>query len=146
MPFYTSHTYLEAKPELLSFLKSDPVLSNGLFHLRQSSTDYIHPDYRSKFSENGMVVVREVCDPNFDENDHCEASTHRKLNEPVVSWWELKGPKDTEVIFPIPIPTIGFGRIIINDKYNPPPPVEFLRFLKNLSVLYEIRVAYYTQI
>ena len=44
---------------------------------------------------------------------------------------------------PPAIPTKAFGTIRYNDKSNPTPPIEFLRYLKDLSVKADAKVAFY---
>jgi hypothetical protein len=143
MAFYTSHIYLEASEESLSFLKSDPILSTGLYHFRQLSPLGNLFARQNEYPNNGIAVVREVCDPNKADNDHDEARVHQKDRAPVISWWELQGQHDIEVNIPSGIPTLAFGKIYVNNEHNPPPPLDLLRFLKNLSITQKISVAFY---
>lgn len=143
MAFYTSHIYAEANEELISFLKSDPSISMGLYHLRHLPSTITNSATQNEYPQNGVIVVREVCDPNKAQDDHDEARVHQRNNEPIISWWELTGSQDLQVIYPLSIPTLAFGQIYINNEHNPPPPLEFLRFLKGLSLTYNMSVAFY---
>jgi hypothetical protein len=98
---------------------------------------------RNEYPQDGIIVIREICDPNKAQDDHDEARVHQENNAPIISWWKLKGMQDIEVIYPSSIPTLAFGQIYINHENNPPPPLEFLRFLKGLSLAYHISVAFY---
>jgi hypothetical protein len=84
-----------------------------------------------------------VCDPTKPRDSHDEAQVHEMHNSPVLSWWDLQGPPNVEVIFPDIIPTLAFGKIHNNDPINLLPPIEFLRFLKHLSATYKTAVAFY---
>src|SRR5690348_13167203 len=128
MAFYTSHIYVEANERLLTALKANPILSEGLFHLHGIYPPDIYTKYKTVFPTNGLIVIREVCDPSQLQSDHDEAKVHQINHEPILSWWELKGPTNLEVIMPFVIPTLTFGKIYINDKHNPHPPREFLQF------------------
>lgn len=143
MAFYTSHIYLEVKKELLSFLKSDPILSIGLYHLRQLSPTDNEFMRQNEYPENGIAVIREVCDPNKNGNDHDEARVHQNHREPIISWWKLQGKQGLVVATPSGIPTLAFGKIYINNEHNPHPPLELLQFLKDLSISQQITVAFY---
>ena len=143
MAFYTSHIYLEANKELLSFLKSDPMLSAGLYHLRHLPSTNANDASQNEYPEGGIIVIREVCNSDKADNDHDEARVHQRNSEPIISWWKLKGSHELEVIYPAFIPTLAFGKVYINNEHNPPPPIEFLRFLKDLSLTYKISVAFY---
>jgi hypothetical protein len=56
----------------------------------------------------------------------------------------LQGPQNLEVVIPFgSIPTLAFGTIYINHETNPPPPLEFLRFLKHLSLTQKASVVFY---
>jgi hypothetical protein len=143
MPFYTSQIYLEANTELLSFLKSDPILSTGLYHLRQLFSTEDNLAHHNEYPQNGIAVIREVCDPNKNGNDHDEARVHQKHRAPIISWWKLQGKQGLEVLTPSGIPTLAFGKIYINNEHNPHPPLELLKFLKNLSTLQKISIAFY---
>ena len=143
MTWYTSHIYAEAKPELLTRLKSDPNLLPGLFYIRELGmydTRYIT---KERFPENGLIVIREVCDPQKNERENDEVLFHQRNNSPVVSWWSLSESSDIDVILPASIPTAAFGNIVYDDNANPPPPVEFLRYLKRLSIEADARIAFY---
>ena len=137
MPRYTSHIYAKPTEKLISFLQSHPLLSTGLFHIRQSASEVVKDVIQSGLTGDGLVIVREVCDP------VSEAKTHKSDGAPVISWWELQGMKDIQVIPPDRIPTLGFGKIYDKHGENPPPPVEFLRFLKHLSTTYKTIIAFY---
>ncbi len=143
MPFYTSHIYLEASKELILFLKSNSILSTGLYHLRHLPSIIANSAFQNEYPQDGIIVIREVCDPNKAHDDHDEAGVHQRNNEPIISWWKLKGSQDLEVTYPPSIPTLAFGQIYLNNEHNPPPPLEFLRFLKGLSLTYNVAVAFY---
>lgn len=137
MPRYTSHIYARPTGELLSFLQSHPLLSTGLFHIRQSASEEVKDIIQSGLTDDGLVIVREVCAIGT------ESKTHKSGGSPVISWRELKGVQDIRVIPPDHIPTLGFGKIYDNHGENPPPPVEFLRLLKHLSATYQTSIAFY---
>lgn len=137
MPRYTSHIYARPTGELLSFLQLHPLLSTGLFHIRQSDSEAVKDVIQSGLTDNGLVIVREVCAIGT------EAKTHKSDGSPVISWRELKGVEDIRVIPSDHIPTLGFGKIYDNHGDNPPPPVEFLRLLKHLSATYQTSIAFY---
>lgn len=143
MAFYTSHIYLEANKELISFLKSDPILSTGLYHLRYLPSTATSVAPKNEYPQNGIIVIREVCDPNKIQDDHDEARVHQEFNSPIISWWELQGSQNIEIIYPASIPTVAFGKTHINHENNPPPPPEFLRFLKGVTLTYDISAAFY---
>src|SRR5829696_3775820 len=105
MAFYTSHIYFEANTELLKFLKSDPILSTGLFHLRELPSTKTNSVSKNEYPKDGIIVLREVCDPHKAGNDHDEARVHQRGNQSIISWWELQGPNDLEIAFPPAIPT-----------------------------------------
>jgi hypothetical protein len=85
MPIYTSHIYLEANKELLSFIKSDPILSEGLYHLRQLSPTNTNFISKNEYPKNGIVVIREICDPNKAEDNQDEAKINEILHELILS-------------------------------------------------------------
>jgi len=143
MAFYTSHIYLQVNETLMSFLKSDPRLSPGLFHLRHLPSKDKKEMNQNRYPPAGIVVIREVCDPNKIKDDHDEARVHQKSNAPIISWWNLQGRQSTKIIYPSSIPTVAFGKVYLNHENNPPPPPEFLGFLKELSLTYNIPVAFY---
>jgi hypothetical protein len=143
MAYYTSHIYAKPKRTLISYLKSDSFLSAGLFHLNNwpsSGTRDISPNGLPK---DGLIVIREVCDPTKSKDGHDEADVHESDNSPVLSWRELQGPPEVQVMPPPPIPTLAFGTIYYNYETNPPPPMEFLRFLKHLSTNQDAIIAFY---
>lgn len=143
MAFYTSHIYLEANKELISFLKSDQLISTGLYHLRHLPSTIANAASQNEYSQNEVIVIREVCDSTKAQDDHDEARVHQRNHDPIISWWKLKESQDLEVIYPPSLPTLAFGQIYINNEHNPPPPLEFMRFLKRLSLTYNISVAFY---
>jgi hypothetical protein len=137
MPRYTSHIYVKPTQELILFLQSHPLLSTGLFHIRQSANGVIKDVIQSGLTDDGLVIVREVCDPVN------EAKMHKSDGAPVISWRKLKGAEDIQVILPDHVPTLGFGKIYDNHEENPLPPANFLRFLKYLSTTYKTSVVFY---
>jgi hypothetical protein len=143
MAFYTSHIYIEADEHLLVVLKADPILSGGLFYLHGVYPPDIETKYKTVFPKNGLVVLREVCDPSQLQSDHDEAKVHQHKHEPILSWWNMKGPTNLEVLTPSAIPTLAFGKIYISDQHNPHPPREFLQYLKHLSLTQKVSVAFY---
>jgi hypothetical protein len=143
MAWYTSHIYAKPKRTLIAFLQSQALLSGGLFYLNQwpsSSTSDIAPN---GFPKDGLIVIREVCDPSKSNDSHDEAQVHESDGAPILSWWELQGPQDAQVIPPPPIPTLAFGTIYYNYETNPAPPLKFLRFLKYLSTTHETLIVFY---
>jgi hypothetical protein len=143
MAFYTSHIYIEANEQLLAVLKADPMLSGCLFYLHGVYPSDIETKDKTVFPKNGLVVMREVCDPSQLRSDHDEAKVHQNNHDPILSWWKLKGPTHLEVLTPSAIPTLAFGIIYFNDQHNPHPPREFLQYLKHLSLTQNISVAFY---
>jgi len=143
MAFYTSHIYLEPNTELFSFLKSDPILSTGLYHLRQLPSTDNELMRQNEYPANGIAVIREVCNPDKNESDHDEARVHQKHQAPIISWWKLQGKQSLKVVTPSSIPTLAFGKIFINDEHNPYPPLELLQFLKSLSISQKISIVFY---
>ena len=143
MPQYTSHIYAPPNLELIEFLQSDSFLSLGLFHLHQLALDDKLSLAAGKFPKDGLLVIREVCDPTKPKDSHDEAQVHEENGHPVLSWWNLQGPKDVQIILPPPIPTLAFSQIHLNHETNLAPPVEFLRFLKRLSTRYEVQITFY---
>ena len=143
MAFYTSHIYIEANEPLLAVLKTDPMLSEGLFYLHGVYPPDIETKYKTVLPTNGLIVIREVCDPSQLESEHDESKVHQINHEPILSWWKLKGPANLPVITPSAIPTLAFGKIHLNNKNNPLPPIEFLQFLKQLSVNQKVSVVFY---
>jgi hypothetical protein len=143
MPQYTSHIYAQPASGLVSFLYSHPILSSGLFHIRQLAPGDTKDIARNGLPEEGLVVIREVCDPTKPRDSHDEAQTHEDRGAPVISWWDLLGPQDVRIIPPENIPTLAFGNIHNNHQTNLPPPVEFLRFLKHLSMTFKALIAFY---
>lgn len=141
MPQYTSHIYTKPDQELLQYFQSHPLLSTGLFHIRQSASDDSKSIILNDLTDDGLVIVREVCNPEPQYQN--EAETHIRDGAPVLSWFELQAPQDVPVISPKHIPTLAFGKIYDNHEANPPPPIEFLRFLKHLSATYKTTIAFY---
>ena len=143
MPQYTSHIYAKPTRDLLSFLRSHPLLSPGLFYIRKLDSGNTKDIARNGLPEDGLIVIREVCDPRKPKGSHDEAQTHENRGAPVLSWWDLQGPQDIPVIAARSIPTLAFGKISDKHEVNLPPPVEFLRFLKDLSMNYEDTISFY---
>jgi hypothetical protein len=143
MPQYTSHIYIKPTKDLLAFLQSHSLLSRGLFYIRQPIAIDEKQFARNGFPDEGLIVIREVCDPTKPRDSHDEAQIHENHGAPVLPWWDLQGPADVQVIPPNIIPTLAFGQIHENHPTNLPPPIEFIRFLKNLSATYKTTVAFY---
>jgi hypothetical protein len=143
MAFYTSHIYIEANARLLVSLKADPGLTEGLFHLHGVYPSDVETKYKTTFPTNGLIVMREVCDPSQLDREDDEAKVHQRSQDPILPWLKLKGPTNLEVIMPSPIPTLAFGKINFNDRHNPHPPREFLQYLKQLSLTHNVCVAFY---
>ena len=143
MPQYTSHIYMKPTKDLLSFLQSHPLMSAGLFYIRQLAPGDTKDIARNVLPEDGLIVIREVCDPTKLRDSHDEAQTHENRGSPVLSWWDFQGPQDIQIIPPDNIPTLAFGKILNNHPTNLPPPTEFLRCLKHLSATYKVLIAFY---
>jgi len=143
MPQYISHIYIKPTKGFLSFLQSHPVMSTGLFYIRQLAPGHTKDIARNMLPEDGLIVIREVCDPTKLRDSHDEAQTHENRGSPVLSWWDFQGPQDIQIIPPGNIPTLAFGKIHNNHPRNLPPPTEFLRFLKHLSATYKVLIAFY---
>jgi hypothetical protein len=143
MPKYTSHIYIKPTKDIFLYLRSHPILSNGLFHIQQLAPEDTKDIARNGLPEGGLIVVREVCDPSKPKDSHDEAQTHENRDAPVLSWWDIQGSASIQIIPPNVIPTLGFGKIYNNHSANLPPPIDFLRFLKNLSATYDTVVAFY---
>lgn len=141
MPRYTSHIYVKPTQELFSFLQSHPLLSTGLFYLRHSASEDVRDIIQNGLPNDGLMIVREVCDHRSSYQN--EADVHKSVGAPILSWWDLQGGQDIQVIPPDHIPTLGFATIYDNYETNPPPPIEFLRFLKHLNATYETTIAFY---
>ena len=143
MLWYTSHIYAEAKTEVLTLLRSDPATLPGLFYFRELGyydTRYIVKDGLPK---NGLIVIREVCNAKKTDSDFDEVQFHQQRDAPVLSWWSWVGPSNLEVFLPSAIPTMKFGRIFYNHELNPTPPLEFLQYLKHLSISGKANIGFY---
>jgi hypothetical protein len=143
MAFYTSHIYIEANERLLASLKDAPIFLEGLFRLHGVYPPDIDTKYKTMFPANGLTVIREICDLFQGDDEHEEARIHQSHNEPILSWWKIKGSIPLEVIMPSAIPTLAFGKIYNNHKHNPYPPKDFLQFLKQLSLTEKVAVVFY---
>jgi hypothetical protein len=143
MALYSSHIYVESNERLLASLKANPIVSEGLFHLHGVYPSDIETKYKTVFPRNGLIVMREICDPSHIDSEHDEAKVHQHRQDPILSWWNLRGPANLEVLMPSAIPTLAFGKIYIDDKHNPPPPREFLQYLKHLSLSQKVSIAFY---
>jgi hypothetical protein len=143
MAWYTSHIYAKPNRTLIAFLRSHPSLSGGLFYLDPGILSDTRDIARNGLPQDGLVVIREVCDPKKTNDSHDEAQVHESDGAPVLSWWELQGPQSVQVIPPPPIPTLAFGTIYYDYETNPAPPLEFLQFLKHLSATHETLIVFY---
>jgi hypothetical protein len=143
MPIYTSHIYAAPKESLITRIRENPILSAGLYHIRDLPPDFVKDFARGGLPQNGLIVVREVCDSTRNTNQHDEAYNHIERGNPVLPWSNLIGPQNLRVIRRRGIPAIAFGRIYKSDEHNPVPPIEFLRFLKQLSIVEGTSIAYY---
>lgn len=128
MTWYASHIYAEAKPSLIEALRAHPSLSQGLYKLVKLK--------EHRLPKNGLIVVRELCDPESEEG-----KWHRPKN--VISWHDLQGVGKTPIIQPPYLPEYGFGWVRPDLGKEAYPPLEFLRYLKQLSSTHDATVGYY---
>jgi hypothetical protein len=146
--WFASQIYAEPTQSIASALASHPVLSKGLYLLKGSfDHEWPIPRYRHGLPEKGLLVVREVCNPESDNdpfnNNRYEALWH---GDAAISWAELDGPLETTIILPPVIPARFQDRVTYNlteSSKRAYPPVKFLRFLKNLSMNSKTPLTYY---
>lgn len=144
MTWYASHIYARPTEPVVSELLSHPVLSRGLYLLKDLR-DYRWPELKDikiehGLPEDGLLVVRELCAPNTDE-----AHWHDDRREvpASISWLGIEGATNVEIILPPHLPTYGFGQIHLDDNPEAYPPVPFLCYLKHLSRATNTTIAYY---
>jgi len=95
--------------------------------------------------ENGVFVVREVCDPRLQANpgEHeVQARWHLSQGHRVLSWHSISGPEELSVIEPPALPIYAFGTLHYEANQKS-PPIAFLRYLKNLAQDTRTTVSFY---
>jgi hypothetical protein len=150
MTHYISHIYAEPKPEVLRILKQHPVLNRGLFHVphlkhfKWPTNPQFWGGKRAdhfKYPKDGLVVVRELTGPGPDTAHNDREASWLGSKGPI-QWSEIHGPKSLKITLPPDLPVVSFGNVYAGDKY-PYPPVEFLRYVKQLSVDTTSTVVFY---
>jgi hypothetical protein len=83
MTWYAYHLFAEASPSLLDKFLASPVMSKGVYWVRDL-TDYPWHDSRVKHDlpPNGLLVVRPICSP----------STHEAkwYGNQIISWFDIQ--------------------------------------------------------
>lgn len=132
MTWYAYHLFAEASPPLLDKFLASPVMSKGVYWVR-NLTDYPWHDSRVKHDlpSNGLLVVRPICSP----------STHEAkwYGNQIISWLDIQGDGTIELnILPDWLQRD-------NPDYNLEayPPQAFLKYLKQLSIDNKTTLAFY---
>ncbi len=147
MTWYASHIYAESKQAVLSTVSLHPLFSKGLY-LVKTIDEHRWPasENRHELPKGGLLVMREVCDPEMDDNRYntqFEARWHLNVGNPVLPWTDLVGPAYIDVIQPPNLPVLAFGKLYLDDSPSAYPPVAFLRFLKHLSDTTNAVISFY---
>jgi hypothetical protein len=150
MTWFASHIYAEPTEAIIEILKLHPVLSKGIYWIKNFEGYEWLPGIRPhELPPNGLLVVREVCDPTLGKDQYdtqVEAQWHLHVNRrhKVLSWNTVICTEDLPVIMPDVLPISGYGsdRLIVDDSYKF-PSIEFLRYLKMLSSITDTTVCYY---
>jgi len=142
MTWFASQIFANPTQKVLDIFSSQPVLSKGLFLLQGTlNHKWSMPQWDEHgFPPNGLLVVREVCNPKRQENPITKRIEVDWHGENAISWADFKSPAGIDVIFP---PTLLPGHY---QKYGSLPsyqPTSFLRFLKHFSTLTNTTVTYY---
>lgn len=139
MTWYASHIYAEPTQSVLSALSTNPLLSQGLYWIKHLHT-HPWPDarLRHRLSNAGLVVVRELCEPDTEQSEW-----HTLYKHPTISWTDINDPSDVEIIVPPFLPVMAWGGVNKHVTDQPCPPLAFLRFLKHLSQNTGTRVSFY---
>ena len=122
MTWYTTQVFVEPKQSIISAFCSAGLLSNGLFLIKHlDSYQWPHPESYHNIPVNGLLIVRELCNP----NTHA-ASWH---GENAIYWNNSVRYTDTDVIRPIDI----FSPDEFDISEESYPQIELLHFLKQVS-------------
>lgn len=143
MSWYASQIFAKPTPSIVAAFCSVKVFSEGIYHITNPQRDnrgkkdsclpYEKP---STTQPKGLLIVREVCNPRsstaewFKHHNEWATRTNNGYKWPIISWEDLVGPSNAEVMIPAKLPQSC-------------PPVEFLRFLKGISNSTSTVVSYY---
>jgi hypothetical protein len=145
MTWFASQIYAEPTPKVIAILSTYPTLSRGLYllkgplHHNWPNSNYV----RHTFPADGLLVVREVCNPDQCKNPHTdrvEVDFHR---ENAISWANIDGPGEIDVILPLELPAQAGDKIITMNPTPSYPPKTLLRFLKHINMLTNTVITYY---
>jgi hypothetical protein len=146
MTWYASHIYVDPENSVIEILQAHRVLSRGLFWIKDlEDHEWFDEKSRHELPRNGIVVAREVCDPRLGKNridTDVEAQWHINRGYNVLSWNSIVGPDDLEIIMPPHFPVLAFGELDYTLDQNP-PPLTFLRYLKQLAATTNTTVSFY---
>jgi hypothetical protein len=136
MTWYANYILAEPKQTIIRKLCAVPAISNGLY-LVKDLDDYLWFDERVRHGlpPGGLLVGREICDL----GSHAE----QWHGDEAISWKVFIGPENIEVIQPEII--ISFEEDDVQKSYleETLPPIEFLRFLKWVSITTGSVVSFY---
>lgn len=124
------------------------MLSKGMYLLTDvDGHQWLYPKGRHGMPPNGLLVVREVCNPETDNKPYnpnvYESSWH---GNSAIPWADLTGPQEIDIILPPVIPARSASQVtfdILESSKRAYPPIEFLRYLKHLSRLTGSSITYY---
>jgi len=132
MTWYAYHLFAESSPALLEQLLANPVLSKGVYWVRNLADYPWHdPKVKHELPPNGLFVVRPIGNP----SSHYAES----YKDHIISWFDIYGQETTE---------LNISPNLLQQD-NPDydltayPPQAFLRYVKQLSNDNKSTLAFY---
>lgn len=145
MTWFSSHIYAEPTQSVIGTFSVHPAASKGIYLLTNPiEHDWAYPQSRHELPENGLLVVREVCNPAKDDVPfNPEKYESRWHGDKTISWDNFVGPNDIEVILPSVLPVRLGVKVDVEFKTRSYPPTPLLRFLKHLNLTTHTAITYY---
>lgn len=138
MTWYASHIYAEPKPDVCAMFAALPMLSNGMYLIKDlKELGWLSDDSTSP----SLLVIREMCQPGTRE-----AAWHEqgKRKGDALSWVDISSREDIEVLSLAHLPVAGNGKVYLDSEWaGQHPPLGFLRFLKHISKKTGTTVSFY---
>jgi hypothetical protein len=143
--WFTSQIYAEPTRPITAALSAHRAGSKGIYLLKNPiEHEWAYPQSKHELPENGLLVVREVCNPVRDDvpfnPEKYEARWH---GDEAISWDDFVGPNNIEVILPSVLPVRLGDKVDFEFKTRSYPPTPLLRFLKHLNLTTHTAITYY---
>lgn len=127
MTWFANYIFAEPKPSVISEFCNVPEVSNGLYLVKNlDSFKWFDPSVRHGLPPGGFLVGREICNP--------EASAAEWHDDEIIAWHSFAGPEHIRVIEPRGVISREVDKVERAHLNEVLPPIEFLRFLKSISL------------